>query len=124
MTDEPVSVDAILDVIRAIPPGSVATYGQVAELAGYPGRARFVGRCLRELPDDHDVPWQRVISASGTIPGPPSRGGAQRQHRRLLEKEGVSFSKAGRIDLRRYRWNPFGGAPDDGDDLVPDDWEG
>ena len=51
----------------AIPPGRVATYGQVAEAAGLPGRARLVGRALRELPDDSAVPWHRVVGAGGRI---------------------------------------------------------
>lgn len=94
------------DVVRAIPEGRVATYGQVADLAGLPGRARQVGYALHALRDaDEDVPWQRVINARGEIsrradPGPE---GLQRA---ILEAEGIAFGPSGRIDLGRFRWRP------------------
>jgi methylated-DNA-protein-cysteine methyltransferase-like protein len=95
----------ILVVIRRIPHGRVATYGQVAALAGYPGHARQVGYALHDLPDGTDVPWQRVINARGEVSprAAPGRDGYQ-QH--LLEEEGVVFDAAGRVDLRRFRWEP------------------
>ncbi len=57
----------ILDTIRDIPEGCVASYGQIAEIAGVVRGARQVGFALKTLPDDHDVPWHRVITASGRI---------------------------------------------------------
>lgn len=95
----------IYQVVRRIPRGRVATYGQVALLAGLPGHARQVGYALHALPWDHDVPWQRVINAQGTISlrADPEWGDMQRQ---LLEQEGVEFSWDGRIDLSRYAWRP------------------
>lgn len=95
----------IYDIVRRIPPGRVATYGQVAFEAGLPGRARQAGYAMAALPDDSDVPWHRVVNARGEI----SRrsGGPPFEHiqRTLLEAEGVSFDRRGRIDLGRYRWD-------------------
>lgn len=90
---------AIWAAIAAIPPGKVASYGQVALLAGLPGRARLVGRVLSHLPPGSDIPWQRVVNARGEISLSEHAGA---QQRRLLEREGVSFNERGRIDMRRY----------------------
>lgn len=97
----------IYAVIRRIPPGKVATYGQIAALAGLPGRARQVGASLRDLPDGSDVPWQRVINAQGTISARPGHlGVAEGYQRHLLEEEGIEFNASGRTDLERFRWDP------------------
>lgn len=90
---------AIREAVAAIPRGRVASYGQVAEMAGLPGRARMVGRVLSLLPPDSAVPWQRVVNARGEISLPDDRGRRQREH---LEAEGVAFTASGRIDLRRF----------------------
>jgi methylated-DNA-protein-cysteine methyltransferase-like protein len=95
---------AILEVVRQIPTGAVATYGQVAELAGLPGRARLVGRIMALLPPGSEIPWYRVLNASGAISLPPG-GGLERQ-RDALRREGVEVSAAGRVSLRRHRWLP------------------
>src|SRR5947199_6309515 len=87
-------------VIRRIPRGWVATYGQIAALAGLPRRARMVGQVLRATPQEVDVPWQRVVNAQGTIsPRSDSIGWTEGYQRHLLEEEGVAFSPSGRIDL-------------------------
>src|SRR5690348_8762555 len=97
----------IYAVIRRIPPGKVATYGQIAALAGLPGRARQVGASLRDLPDSSTVPWQRVINALGTISERPGRlGFPEGYQRHLLEEEGVELDERGRIDFDRFRWDP------------------
>ncbi|MFL6237786.1 MAG: DNA alkylation repair protein [Thermoanaerobaculia bacterium] len=97
----------IYDAIRRIPKGRVATYGQIAALAGLPRRARMVGQVLRATPQEVDVPWQRVVNAQGTIsPRSDSIGWAEGYQRHLLEEEGVVFSKSGRIDLDRFGWDP------------------
>jgi len=103
--DEPTIAERIWQVIAMIPKGRVATYGQVAELAGLPGGARRVGRVLSQLPNGSRIPWHRVINASGGISLPPRSGGYARQKRRL-EREGVRFNASGRIALRRFKWNP------------------
>ncbi|MFO7561382.1 MAG: MGMT family protein [Enhygromyxa sp.] len=90
---------AIAAAVRAIPRGKVASYGQVAALAGLPGRARMVGQVLAKLPSDARVPWHRVVNARGEISLPGESGARQR---RLLESEGIRFTPSGRIDLRRF----------------------
>ncbi len=99
--------EQIYATIRRIPPGKVATYGQIAALAGLPRRARLVGTALREAPDDLDIPWQRVINAGGRV---SSRGGGlgvtEGFQRHLLEEEGVVFSPSGRVGLERFGWDP------------------
>ncbi|TPV96949.1 MAG: cysteine methyltransferase [Myxococcales bacterium FL481] len=84
-------------VVAAIPRGRVATYGQVAELAGLPGRARQVGYALAALPARTSVPWHRVVNARGDL---SVRGeAAARRQRRRLKREGVAFRADGRVDL-------------------------
>ncbi len=97
------AADRIVDAIGSIPAGRVATYGQLAEVAGLPGRARLVGRVLRELPDDSGIPWHRVVNARGEI-SDRGRPASQRLQRLLLMDEGVVFDRAGRVPLDRFRW--------------------
>jgi len=92
-------------VVGRIPKGRVATYGQVAELAGLPRQPRLVGYALNALPDGSRVPWHRVINARGEISARSEPSGEHRQ-RRMLEDEGVRFDDAGRVSLARYRWKP------------------
>lgn len=94
----------IYDTIRDIPKGAVASYGQVAEVAGIPRGARQVGRALRELPRGHDVPWQRVVTSSGRIAFDKDTRAFGKQCR-LLRKEGVAVSN-GRVDMQKFRWQP------------------
>jgi methylated-DNA-protein-cysteine methyltransferase-like protein len=103
--DEPTIAERIWQVIAMIPRGRVATYGQVAELAGLPGNARRVGRLLSQLPSGSRIPWHRVINASGAISLPRRSDGFARQRSRLV-REGVKVSSTGRIALRQFRWNP------------------
>ncbi|MEM9555082.1 MAG: MGMT family protein [Acidobacteriota bacterium] len=91
-------------VVRRVPEGRVVTYGQVAAMAGLPGRARQVGYALSALPDEHDVPWQRVINARGEV-SPRSEPGYDGLQRAILEDEGVEFDAHGRVDLDRFRWH-------------------
>ncbi len=97
----------IYAVVRRIPAGRVATYGQVAALAGIPRGARQVGYALHALPDSAaGVPWQRVINAKGEV-SPRAEGGWREGYQRhLLEEEGVEFDDRGRLDLARFRWEP------------------
>jgi methylated-DNA-protein-cysteine methyltransferase-like protein len=95
----------IYAVVRAIPSGRVATYGQVAALAGLAGRARQVGYALHALEEGADLPWQRVINARGEV-SPRAEPGREGFQRFLLEEEGVDFDLAGRIDLERFLWQP------------------
>lgn len=95
--------ERIHHVVGSIPKGRVATYGQVAELAGLPRAARMVGTTLRNLPKGSKLPWHRVVNAGGKL-SVPSEPGRNIQKERL-EKEGVVFIN-GKIDLRNYQWEP------------------
>ncbi len=96
----------IRDVVSRIPRGRVATYGQVAILAGLPGQPRLVGYALSALPDDSGAPWQRVVNARGMVS--PRSGGRESDslQRVLLEREGIRFGPDGAIPLSRFRWTP------------------
>ncbi len=96
--------ETIYAVVRQIPWGQVATYGQIADLANLPGRARLVGYALYRVPHDSDIPWHRVINAKGEISESPVRFGSDHFQRLLLEAEGIQFSDRGKISLRDYRW--------------------
>lgn len=89
--------------VAAIPRGCIATYGDIATRAGLPGAARRVGTALRRLPRDTQIPWHRVVNASGKSSLPPGPQGADRQQRRL-EDEGVLLGRGGAAALARYRW--------------------
>ena len=95
----------IHEVVRRIPRGRVATYGQVAEVAGLPRQPRLVGYVLSALPPDTRLPWHRVVNAKGEVsPRRDGLGGDQIQ-RQLLAREGVRL-RDGRLSLERYRWQP------------------
>ncbi len=98
------AADAICAVVRRIPAGWVATYGQVAAMAGLPRRARLVGHVLRQLDATTEVPWHRVVNAAGRIVVAASRNGGDAVQRRRLEQEGVVFDATGRMELERFRW--------------------
>lgn len=97
--------ERIYQVVRRIPRGRVATYGQVAELAGLPGRARQVGYALHALPGATAVPWHRVLNARGMVSLPVTSRAALDQ-RLLLEREGVYFDQRAQVPLARYQWRP------------------
>jgi methylated-DNA-protein-cysteine methyltransferase-like protein len=100
----PSSYARIYAVVRRIPRGRVATYGQIAELAGLPRQARQVGYALAALRDKR-VPWQRVINARGEI-SLRSVSGPDELQRVLLEREGVTFDANGRVSLHAHLWQP------------------
>ena len=89
-------------IVRCIPPGCVATYGQIARMLGQPHAARTVGWAMRGVPAGSGIPWHRVLNASGRTSLPGSQGAAEQRH--LLEAEGVVFSPNGRVDLDRFGW--------------------
>ncbi len=105
--------------IRDIPPGCVANYGQIAEIAGIRRGARQVGYALRHLPAGHDVPWHRVITASGKIAFAEGSDQFNEQAKRLM-MEGVAVRR-GRVNMKACRWQP------DLDELLwkpSDAWDG
>jgi methylated-DNA-protein-cysteine methyltransferase-like protein len=103
MTKGIAKFEGIYAVVMRIPKGRVATYGQVARIAGLPRRDRLVGYALSAL-ERGRVPWHRVVNAQGRISG---RGEPlfEDEQRGLLEREGVVFTRSGRIPLKRYQWN-------------------
>ncbi|MBI4674889.1 MAG: MGMT family protein [Chloroflexi bacterium] len=92
----------VLEIVRAIPRGNVLTYGQVALLAGAPRGARQVGRILYAR--GRTVPWQRVVNRYGGLS--TYKVGSGHEQRALLEKEGVTFTKDGTVDLQKHQWRP------------------
>jgi alkylated DNA nucleotide flippase Atl1/3-methyladenine DNA glycosylase AlkD len=92
-------------VVARVPRGRVATYGQVAALAGLPRHARLVGYALHALPEGSELPWQRVINSRGEV-SPRAMPGWDGYQRHLLEEEGVRFDAAGRVSLKRFLWEP------------------
>ena len=101
--------DRVHHAVRGIPRGHVASYGAIAAIAGRPRSARAVGRLMRGLPDDSDVPWWRVVNVRGGISIPRS-GHARTLQRVLLEEDGIPFGDRGRVDMRAHGWPPEGHA--------------
>ena len=99
------SYQRIYAVVRRIPEGRVATYGQVASLAGLAGHARQVGYALHALPGGTAIPWHRVVNANGGI-SLRSMPGGELVQRGLLEREGIPLDPRGRVPLARVRWLP------------------
>ncbi|WP_319561707.1 MGMT family protein [Marispirochaeta sp.] len=94
---------AVIGLVRSIPTGKVASYGQIAAMAGKPGGARGVVWILRSSSSKHDLPWHRVVSIDGRIALKPGEG-REEQISRLIA-EGVPAHEGG-VDMLRYRWNP------------------
>lgn len=95
---------SVYHIVRLIPEGKVATYGQVARLIGMPRHARHVGHALAALDYVNDVPWHRVINSKGELSRPDFS--KEHNHQRiLLEEEGVEFSISGRVPLKYYQWS-------------------
>lgn len=93
----------VIEVLGRIPHGRVATYGQIAALAGNPRAARQVVRILHSCSRSHNLPWHRVINARGRISLAPGDG--FELQRAMLSDEGVVFGIGDRIDLNRYGWD-------------------
>lgn len=100
---------AVYRVVREVPIGQVATYGDIATILGHPRNARQVGwalAALRAAPDHTDVPWHRIINAQGRISHRGDTWRAEAQAMRLVA-EGVELDDAGRIALAKHRWAPL-----------------
>jgi len=102
--DRQARLERIYETIRDIPRGCVASYGQVAEIAGIPRGARQVGWALKHAPRGKELPWHRVITSSGRIAFEVGSVQFEKQ-KKLLAQEDVAVV-AGRVDMRRYRWEP------------------
>ncbi len=94
----------IVSVIRRIPRGRVASYGQIAAIAGEPRAARQVVRVLHALSEKYRLPWHRVINKQGKIS--LARGSGYELQMAMLKKEGVRFNRADRVDLGKFGWKP------------------
>jgi methylated-DNA-protein-cysteine methyltransferase related protein len=94
--------EIIWKTVRRVPYGRVATYGQIARVAGMEDHARLVGYALHAIPKGIEIPWHRVINSAGRISlaGPPAR-----RQKKLLELEGIQFQASGKINLKVYQWN-------------------
>jgi methylated-DNA-protein-cysteine methyltransferase-like protein len=99
--------ERIKQAIRRIPYGKVATYGQIASLAGNPRGARQVVRILHTCSRKEKLPWHRVINARGAISLRPGCGYEEQYY--LLSREGIAFNPKGLIDLKRFLWQPAEG---------------
>ncbi|MGO1500041.1 MAG: MGMT family protein [Marinobacter sp.] len=99
---EPSKDQKIWQVVLAIPRGKVASYGQVAEMAGLGRQARYIGRALGKLPKGHSVPWYRVIRSNGQIAFPEGSE-IYNEQVGLLQAEGVEVVN-GRVAMGRFRW--------------------
>ena len=100
--------ERIWAVVKRIPRGRVATYGQIAALAGMPRHARQAGYALAALPENVKIPWHRVINAQGRISLRRRHwdSGSDDLQKILLEAERVIFSAGGKVDLKKYQWKP------------------
>lgn len=94
----------IWQTVKFIPPGKVSSYGQIADLAGLPGRARLVGKALGHTPKEIDVPWHRVLRASGQIAFPKGSATALEQAGKLQEEGVPVFNN--RVRLKDFQWQP------------------
>ncbi len=95
--------EEIWQIVAAIPEGHVATYGQVARLAGYPSHARYVGTTLKNLPRGSRLPWHRVVNGKGQLSFALNSASWKKQ-KQLLEAEGVVFTGSG-FSLKTYQWS-------------------
>lgn len=96
----------IYAVVAQVPKGKVATYGQIARMAGMPRHARLVGYALHALAVGNRLPWHRIVNAKGQISERGDAGEAAAAQRRRLVREGVIFSTHNTISLLRYQWHP------------------
>ncbi|WP_038016466.1 MGMT family protein [Synechococcus sp. PCC 7335] len=95
----------IYEIVKLIPYGKVATYGQIADLAGLIGKPRVVGYALYRVVDSMEIPWHRVINAKGEVSRSSLRDGNDDLQQSLLEGEGIVFNRR-KLELSVYRWQP------------------
>ena len=97
--------ESVYDIVRKIPKGKVATYGQIAKLLGQPTKSKIIGWALHKNPYYGEVPCHRVVNRFGEISSSFAFGGGDAQ-KKLLEEEGIIFEKDGKISLSIFMWNP------------------
>lgn len=96
--------EKVMQKIRSIPKGKVATYKQIAALAGKPHGSRGVAWILHSCSTTHKLPWHRVLNAQGKISFEPGSHNFRQQKKRL-ENEGVVFTAEGKLNLKKFQWN-------------------
>ena len=94
--------EQVYDIVAKIPAGSITTYGDIAKFLGRPRAARFVGYAMNASCETDDLPWHRVTFSDGRL----WDGEWEKVQRNLLKREGVGFTKDGKINVEKYRWNP------------------
>ncbi|MHB8134600.1 MAG: MGMT family protein [Anaerolineaceae bacterium] len=104
MKNSPTYRDFIYEIVRNIPSGKVASYGQIARMVPR-CTARMVGFAMASTPENQDIPWQRVINSKGEI-SPHGAGFGSALQRSLLEQEGIIFDLENKIDLDQFGWQP------------------
>lgn len=106
------SFERVYAVVRQIPYGKVASYGQIARMAGNPNWSRVVGYALHSNPDPEGIPCFRVVNREGRV-SPAFVFGGENQQIRLLAAEGVTFLEEGMVDMKRHRWDGLSFQPID-----------
>ncbi|MBB6218924.1 methylated-DNA-protein-cysteine methyltransferase-like protein [Anaerosolibacter carboniphilus] len=99
------SFDKVYEIVALIPMGKVATYGQIAALLGHPRSARVIGWAMQAAPDHLNLPCHRVVNKAGIL-APHYAFGSPLVQRAILEDEGITFLKNGRIDMKKHLWQP------------------
>lgn len=99
--------EEVYNIVKKIPVGKVATYGQIAKIMGQPRKSKMVGWALHSNPTPGVIPCHRVVNRKGELSGSFAFGGADVQ-KQLLEGEGINFSGQGIIDLQQYLWDTGG----------------
>ena len=98
------TIARILNTVSVVPPGFVASYGQIADLAGLPGRARLVGKHLTDEFKGQTIPWHRIVRSDGKIAFPIGSDKAEEQRQKLIE-EGIAVRNF-RISMKKFQWQP------------------
>lgn len=97
--------DQVYFIVSQIPKNQITSYGRVANMAGFPGYARHVGKLLSNLPEHSTLPWFRVLNSKGKI---SLKGADLERQKRCLEQEGIEVSTTGQVNLKKYLWRPEG----------------
>lgn len=110
MKEPSVFFQKVIKLISQVPKGKVATYGQIAKLAGKPQGSRGVSWILHSSSKAHKLPWQRILGSSGTISFPVGSADFKKQ-KKLLISEGIEFNEKHEVDLKKYQWKKKAVAP-------------
>lgn len=104
MNNKPTYRDFVYEIVKCIPPGKVASYGQISRMIPH-CTARMVGFAMSSTPEDQNIPWHRVINSQGKI-SPHGAGFGSALQKQLLEEEGIKFDVENKIDIDHFGWKP------------------